>query len=374
MSQAIRVAIYTPLNRLPIPSGVPRHIKEIVPRLIADDRFEVTLLANRQQAETYLPSESRVWSQTHLMTFEQTTREMHVRWAMFGRPQFERMGGDADWVYLPADGFVPVRSAKLAITIHDVFQLEWRRRALHERLRGFLQWPVYMRAARDAKVIFTVSRFSADRINKLLGVPRSRIEVIYNGISEAFFRPNTASWLTAKTKIKMPDAPFFLVSGGLKPKKNSHGILAAWQKVASKCKNASLVVTGHNAPEAEAAARSLPRVFISPRLTDDELVATLGNASALVFPSLYEGFGMPALEAAAAGTPIIASSIPVFQELLENTPMYVDPNESNEIAQAMISILNDESGSLERAEIGKSIARKYTWEKVASRISDVFLA
>jgi glycosyltransferase involved in cell wall biosynthesis len=371
MSSAIRVSVYTPLNRLPIPSGVPRHIKEVVPRLMADHRLDVTLFANRNDAAKYLPGESQIWSQAPLVTFDQTTKSMHRRWGILGRPYFERMGGDADWVYLPADGFVPVRSAKLAITIHDVFQLEWRRRSLNDQLRGLSQWPVYWRAARNADVIFTVSSFSASRIIKLLGVPASRIEVIYNGISEAFFDPLEASWLTAKKKIGLPDGPFFLVSGGLKPKKNSRGILAAWEKVAVKCKDASFVVTGHNAPEAESAARSLPRVFVSPRLTDDELVATLGNASALFFPSLYEGFGMPALEAAAAGTPVIASSIPVFHELLEDSPVYVDPKEPNEIAQAMISIINGVNEASERIEIGKKLARQYTWEKVAERVSSV---
>lgn len=371
MRHPIRVAVYTPLNRLPIPSGVPRHIKEVVPRLMANPDFSVSLFANCTEAERYLAQEGPPWSTAPLTTFAQSARSMHRRWGILGGPSYEAMGGEADWVYLPADGYLPVRSARLAVTIHDVFQLERTQRSVGERLQGLARWPLYWRIASRADVIFTVSKFSASRIMHLLGVPASRIEIIYNGISPPFFERTSASWLAARSKIGLKDSPFFLVSGGLKPKKNARGILSAWERFTAIHKDGSLVITGHNAPEFETIARTLPRVYIAPRLTDDELVATLGEASALVFPSFYEGFGMPALEAMAAGTPVIVSSIPVFHELLEDIPMFVDPHDANAIADAMLSLLSTRQGIADRAEKGRRLARRYTWDKVAGRVSSV---
>lgn len=373
MSLSIRIAVYTPLNRLPIPSGVPRHIKEVVPRLMADSRLSVSLFANLAEAQRYLRQEGAPWSNAPLTTFTRSTRTMHRSWGLLGWPSFEAMGGEAEWVYLPADGYIPVRAGRLAITIHDVYLLERAGRAILDRVQGCARWPVYWRAARRADVIFTVSAFSASRIMNLLDVPASKIEVISNGISAAFFSPIRASWLTAKSKIGLPDGPFFLVSGGLKPKKNAHGILAAWERFCAIHKEGSLVITGHNAPKSEEAARTLPRVFIAPRLSDNELVATLAEANALVFPSFYEGFGMPALEAMAAGTPVIASSIPVFHELLGDTPVFVDPNDPNAISNAMLSLLSNDESIAEQLEKGRCLARRYTWDEVAGRVSDVLV-
>ena len=223
----MNIAVYTPLNRLAIPSGVPRHIIEVVGGLLRDPSLCVSFFANTAETEKYLPTQGPLWTNAPRVTFPQPTAQMARRWGLFNRPSFEAMGGRADWLYLPADAYVPVERAKLAVTIHDVYKLEppvpgedkWDH--YKARLR---HWVVYRRVAARAERILTVSQFSADRIMHHLGVPASRIHVVYNGVSPAFYQPDETQWPGVRDQLGLHEGePFFVYMGGLKAKKNGGG-------------------------------------------------------------------------------------------------------------------------------------------------------
>lgn len=370
------VAIYTPLNRLDIQSGVPRHIREIVPRLLGNADLSTSFFVNAAQAEHYLPREGQTWREAPRRTFGPSPGTMQRLWGIVGSPSYESLGGESDWLYLPADGFVPTRRAKLAVTIHDAYRLEeytpgsssFRHSA--DRLRI---GPVYWRAARGAKRIFTVSQFSADRIMALLHVPAERIEVIYNGVAPEFYSPDPILWPKAKAKAGLLGDEYFVAVGGLKQKKNGLGILSAWSRFCDRNRGRELLITGHSAPDMAARAqRAGDGVRFAPPLTDGELAVLISRATALLFPSFYEGFGMPAMEALAVGTTVIASDIPVFRELLRDAPLYVDPFDASDIAAAMEEVSSASESYRVRARATRSIATQYTWNKVAERVAEQF--
>src|SRR6266513_1790584 len=118
----LRVSIHTALSRLRIPSGVPRHIREMVSGLLRDDSVAVEFFVNRAEANHWLPNEDAAWQKAPVTCFSITTSLMVRSWGLFNWPSFELLGGQADWLYLPADGYVSTRKAKLAVTVHDVYK------------------------------------------------------------------------------------------------------------------------------------------------------------------------------------------------------------------------------------------------------------
>lgn len=365
-----RIAVFTPLNRLVISSGVPRHIIEIVGRLLRDNSSQVSFFVNRAEAEKYLPTQDEHWTAAPRTTFEQPTSGMVRRWGLFNRPSFECMGGEADWLYLPADGYVPVERAKLAVTIHDVYKLEppapGENRLEHYQAR-LRHWVFYRRAAARADRILTVSQFSADRIMHHLGVPATRIQVVHNGVSEAFFRPDSSRWPLLRERLGLLDAePFFVYAGGLKPKKNGGGIIAAWAEFERRHSAGRLIILGHHeAAMLERAKRSLQRAVFPERLTDAELAVTLARSTGLLFPSFYEGFGIPVVEAMAAGTLAVVSDIPVMREIAGEPGIYVNPHEPRSITEGILEALKCIDDRSDRVAAGRALAARYSWDVAA---------
>jgi glycosyltransferase involved in cell wall biosynthesis len=371
----MNIAVFTPLNRLVIPSGVPRHIIEIVGRLLRDHTVRVSFFANRAEAEKYLSTQGRLWADAPRVTFEPPTSVMVRRWGIFNRPSFERMGGEADWLYLPADGYVPVERAKLAVTIHDVYKLEpparGENRLEHYRAR-LRHWVFYKRAAARADRIITVSQFSADRIMHHLGVPATRIQVVPNGVSEAFFKPDLSLWPLIRGRLGLAvDEPFFVYAGGLKAKKNGRGIIAGWAEFERRQSAGRLIILGHHeAAMLERAKRSLQRSVFPERLTDAELAVTLAHSTGLLFPSFYEGFGIPVVEAMAAGTLTVVSDIPVLRELAGEPGIYVDPHKAHSIAEGLLQALNCVNERPNRIAAGRVLAARYSWVAAAQWVKD----
>ena len=370
-----RVSVFTPLNRLVIPSGVPRHIIEVVSGLLRDPSLQMSFFANKAEAEKYLPSQDERWTGAPRVTFEQPTSVMVRRWGIFNGPSFEKMGGEADWLYLPADGYVTVERAKLAVTIHDVYKLEPP--APHEdrwdhykaRLR---HWVIYKRVASRADRIITVSRFSADRIMHHLGVPASRIEVAHNGVSRAFFEPQEKNWNDLRGRLQLEEGQFLVYSGGLKAKKNGAGIIAAWRAFEERTPGFKLVILGHHdANFRERAVRELKRAVLPERLSDAEMAALLSRSVAMFFPSFYEGFGMPVVEALAAGTCVIASDIPALREIAGEVAFFVNPHDAGSMAEGIVRCVAAADERRERVAAGRKVAARFTWEACVARVRKI---
>lgn len=373
----MEVCVYTPLNRLAIPSGAPRHIIEVVSGLLRDHSLRISFFANEAEAQKYLPLQGPLWTEAPRVTFPQTVARVSRWWGLLNRPSFESMGGSADWVYLPADAYLPVKKARLSVTIHDLYKLEPpvpgenRRDHYQARLR---HWVVYRRVAARADTILTVSQFSADRIMHHLGVPASRIQIVRNGVSAGFFQPDLSRWPALRAKLGLTEGePFFVYAGGLKPKKNGPGIIAAWKIFESRGKAGKLVVLGqHESPTLAMARRDLLRAIFPERLDDGEMATLLSQATALFFPSFYEGFGIPVVEAMAAGTLAVVSDIPALRELAGELGIYVNPRDPRGMAAGLDRALQLGGERDERLAAGRRLAAGYTWGEVVRRVRASF--
>ena len=256
----------------------------------------------------------------------------------------------------------PLACANQVVTIHDASTLdhpEW-----FERKFATLYGWLLPRLAQRVRAIITVSSFSRERLSVRLRVPESKIHVVPNGLGEEF-RPTQASEPAADIDLK---TPFFLYVGSLEPRKDLRCLLQAWDLAAFK--DWRLIIAGDRAGifESVSLKTNSPQVIFTGRLENQELLGLYRAAHAFVSPSVYEGFGLPPLEAMACGCPCLISDIPAHREVCGVAPTYVPAHSVNHWVDALREASGWSAGERERRkELGLSIAHEFSWTKSADR-------
>ncbi len=263
--------------------------------------------------------------------------------------------------------FFPIRAKKKLVTIHDVYHLSiFSKLKLKEKI--YVK-TVFSRAFKKSDRIITPSTFSLSEMVCHFPKTVEKIEVIHNGVDfKKFSETQTIEKLTAiKNKYHLP-RKFFLYVGNIKPHKNLQGLLQAF-KVFSKdlsLNNYGLILIGQMQGLRRPALisqliDSQSNIKLLENVTDSELTAFYTLAKALVLPSFYEGFGLPALEAMAGGCPVIAAKSSSLPEVCGEAAYYIDPHDIQSIALAMKKLAGD--GVLRDTLRTKGFERvqKFTW-------------
>jgi len=248
-----------------------------------------------------------------------------------------------------------------AVTLHDasVFDHpEWFRPAFALWTR--LAWRIL---AKQAQMIFTVSEFSRERLQLHLKIPTEKICVIPNGVGKPFEPQSTRAIEAVKEKYDLK-RPYFLFVGTLEPRKNLGTLIEAWTRMDNRF---ALVIVGAEGKVFAQVGRIGNPTYIG-HIPDNELPALYSGAMALVIPSLYEGFGLPSLEALACGAPVIASNTSAFPEVLGDAALFIDPLNANEIAEAMQTIAENPSLANDLRARGLQRAAQFSWDDSARKI------
>lgn len=228
------------------------------------------------------------------------------------------------------------------------------------------------RAAKVSSRLITVSESSADDVARLCDVRREDVTVIHHGLDHDRFRPEASP----SSGSPAFDRPYILFVGNLEPRKNVPGIVDAFERSECCASGWELVIAGRPAWDADSSLRAI-RSARSGRVTylgpvDFEQVAPLmRSAHGFVFPSFYEGFGFPPLEAAACGAPVVASRRGALAEVLADSAVFVEPDDPDDIAAGM-DRLGDESVREDLSAKGLANARRFTWDQSARRHIDVY--
>jgi glycosyltransferase involved in cell wall biosynthesis len=217
-----------------------------------------------------------------------------------------------------------------------------------------LSWSIL---AKRAKAIITVSEFSKQRLQYHLNIPAEKIHAVYNGVGEPF-KPQSKKRIDEVKEKYGISKPYFLFVGTLEPRKNLKALLEAWKLLNSKTHE--LFISGG---EGHVFPQPKLQIANSKYIPDEDLPALYSGAKAFVFPSLYEGFGLPILEAMACRTPVIASDIEVFREIYGDTIMFINPREPQEIADAMKTMIEDQSLSENLRRCGFQKAAQLSWDE-----------
>jgi glycosyltransferase involved in cell wall biosynthesis len=264
------------------------------------------------------------------------------------------------------------------VTVHDL----WLDRHPEYSPKLFGQGSSSARARRTAwraKKVLTVSNFSADDIADRYGLPRERIAVIPNGVSDEF-RPvrDPAAFDALRRRIGLPDAPYILFVGGADPRKNHRALVRAFAKRAQELKEYRLVLVGDTVHRFGDMARTVAqcglesRTVCPGRLPIEDIRHLYSHADLFVFPSRYEGFGMPVLEAMACGAPVITSNCTALPEVAGDAAVLVNPDDEEELGERLVHVLGNPALRESLRAKGFDRARQFTWERAARQTVEVY--
>ena len=253
----------------------------------------------------------------------------------------------------------PGRIRRAVVTFHDLFVLSGDYSTSEFRARFAAQ---ARDAAARADALIAVSEFTKSQLTGILGVPASRVRVIAHGI-----RKLAVPALTRENVI--------LSVGAIQKRKNLVRLVEAFETVGPEWKLVLAGAAGFGAAEITEriqASRALDRIRITGYLSDQELARWYARASIFAFPSLDEGFGIPVLEAMAAGIPVITSNRSALPEVAGNDALLVDPERAEDLAESLRRFTQSPDLRREFAERGRRRANLFSWEKAVRETWDVY--
>ncbi len=346
------------------PTGVTRHALSQLERLARTPGISLTVISGRiTQPEGML-----YWASLEPKARRELplrTRDILRWWRLTPWPPIEWWTGAVDWIYCPAEFFVPSRNALLAVTSHDVWQTLQFETPRKRELLG--------RVFERADLILSVSRFNTDRLLEAFPACRGRVAYVPNAADDLFFDLATDHQRSlVRPDLGLPPrVPYLLSVANFQKRKNLVRFIRAATRLPEVATgDLAIVLIGTGAEqEARLLAATVeeagPNVLIRmPGYRQgNALRAIYAEATALVFPSLCESFGIPAVEAMAQGLPVALANSTALTEIGGGAGWYFDPVIEDEITAIVRNLLDDDDERARRAGLGKAIAAQYRWDK-----------
>ncbi len=347
-------------------AGIGRYATELVPRLAVQAADSLSLFYFdflRQAAAPHAPN-------AEIRTARWCPgRVVEKAWLMFGWPPFNFFSGQADVFHFPNFLLPPLSRGRSVVTIHDTAFLRMPE-TVETRNLHFLRTRI-AETIRRADAIIAVSDFTASEIKELLHADPAKVHAIHSGISPDFRAPPDDVIATISRRRGL-DRPYILTVGTLEPRKNIPFLIDVFEKMPDF--DGLLVIAGSPGWKY---GPILDRIKTSTRatdirhvehLSDDELRAVYAGADLFMFPSLYEGFGFPPLEAMACGTPVLASAGGALREVLGDGAVIMEEYDAESWAARAVGALRN----AELAEAGRRLVSRYTWEETARKTWQVY--
>ena len=258
----------------------------------------------------------------------------------------------------------PLTVPRQVVTIHDCGFFD-QANCYSPKFARWYQWLI-PRLAKRARKVITVSEFSRQRLLQHTGVAEERVVVIPNGVGRQFSVVSSDRQAEVRERLKLP-SHYVLYVGSLEPRKNLTGLLEAWRQLPVTQWGLSLVLVGGSGGQFQSVnlVNDLPSVVVAGYVSDTDLPAVYAAAELFVYPSLYEGFGLPVLEAMACGTPVVCSNSSALPEAAADAGVLVDPHDPAAIAEGMRRVIDDPALQAELRQRGLQRARDYTWDRAA---------
>jgi glycosyltransferase involved in cell wall biosynthesis len=286
-----------------------------------------------------------------------------------GRLSIEMMVRPPDVLFVPAHSLPPALPRASVATIHDLGYLHLP--GEHTPATRWL-WRISNGwSARRATRVVAISGATRDDLVRHERIPPARISVVHHGRAP-WFRPveDTAALDTVRARYGL-DRPYLLFVGTLQPRKNLERLLIAFDRVAAERPELGLALVGAGGWQRERLDRALADVCARDRVRllgyvpDQDLPSLYAGSLGLAFPSLYEGFGLPALEAMACGAPVLTSATSSMPEVVGEAGLLVDPLDVDAIAAGLARLADDPSLRCELGRRGLAQAAGFTWERAA---------
>ena len=269
---------------------------------------------------------------------------------------------------------------KFVTTIHDTTISFYPGKKMNSWWRKLAYNFVIRHAIGKAKKVITVSDNTKRDVENLFSTSSHKIQTVWNGIGEEFHKVSSVEQDAVKQKLGVR-APFLLYTGNWREHKNLPRLLHAFKNIleqSSTLKNLQLVITGKQDPYYPEVTQTIEQLELQNSvklvgLVDQEDLIRLYNAASVyVFPSLYEGFGLPPLEAMQCGTPVIASRISAIPEVCGNAVQYFDPKDIDDMSTQISKVLLDEDLQRDLTGKGEKQIEKFSWDKAANETLKIY--
>ena len=359
-------------------TGVEVYTSNLIRAMLQiDTTNQYVLFSNHfRRVSSALPSGARIEGKE----FHFPNRLLNLLFALIKWPHIDTLIGGVDVFFSPRFLFGAwSKKCRLVITSHDLSFIRapeffsWQRRIWHAILSD-------RKASKRSDLIIAVSESTKRDLIRLFQVPESKIRVIYPGLDQDRFvskkNPGENRELVRKFELHRP---YILVIATIEPRKNILGVIDAYERLCAMGERSVDLVIGGGLGWLY--RDTIRRINHSPQRQGIHFLSTLPedskpmlyrNASIFVFPSLYEGFGFPPLEAMSCGTPVIAAMNSSLPEVLGDAAVYVNPFDTDQIARAFFDVLRDAKLRLELIKRGLVRSKKFTWEQAARQTLQAF--
>lgn len=355
-------------------AGIGRYTREMVRALAAQDstlQYRLFVADARAVSLPELPGPNFKWSLTRL-----SERWLARLWYRLRLPlPIERWTGALDLFHAP-DFFLPPvqKRTRTMVTVHDLSFIRQPEMVMPGMTRQLNTW--VPRSVERADHVIAVSEATRLDLIELYHTPPEKISVLYHGVTPNFQPVTAPAQLAAvRQKYDLGESPFILSVGTLHPRKNYRRLI---QAVARLKKPLNLVIVGSKGWQYEEIFAEVDRQKLTEQthfvgfVAEADLPALYSAASLFVYPSLYEGFGLPALEALACGTPVIASNQSALPEVVGQAGLLVDPLAVDDITAAITRLLDDADLRQQLSAAGLRQAARFTWDDMAAKLSALY--
>lgn len=275
--------------------------------------------------------------------------------------------------------FLPgrIQANRIIVTLHDLMWIEYPELVFNDFFRqqliGFYGKIFIKKALENSDSIVAISKHTKDQAIKRYNISALNIHVIYNGVDRSYFDINASRDLPDEFKNR----EYIFSIGHTRPYKNIPRVIQAFKRISDEFPEIDLIIVGRGDYEVRlkkmvSEIEMQSRVIFAGYLPDEIMIPLFKNALFLVFPSLIEGFGLPVIEAMALGCPILASNIPVIEEIGGDAYEKVDPCSVDDIAEGMRRLLSSKGHRDSIRKLGYERAKLFSWEESAKKLLSLF--
>jgi glycosyltransferase involved in cell wall biosynthesis len=359
-------------------AGIGRYTRSLVDALLRvdqDDRFTL-FSAERPSGARSFPTAP----QARVVIGPLNNRRMTILWHRLRAPlPIEALAGRADVLHAPDFSLPPTLGARTVVTIHDLAFMTHPECSV-PTLRAYLNRVVPHAVRRADHIIADSQRTAADLV-ELLGVAPKKITVIYLGVDPSMRRVDDLATLAAAEARYGLQRPFALAVGTIEPRKNFARLIEAFSLARNRPGGPTqLVIAGRKGWLYEDVFEAVERLGVSDAvrfldyIPDGDLPTLYSLASVVAMPSLYEGFGIPVVEAMACGTPVVASSAGSLPEIVGDAGLLAPPEDVDALADALTRAVSDEALRAQLVARGYERVRAFDWDAAARQHVAVYHA
>ena len=351
--------------------GIGTYIRNLLRQLARLDRdSEYVLLARPDDCEALASIGANFRSVPETAGNYSLAEQIRIPWAL----RRERV----DLFHAPHYVLPLLVPCKAVVTIHDCIHLMFPQYLPNRMALAYARTSIRTAAKRATRVL-TVSESSKRDILRFVDVPADKIDVIYNAYDERFgLEPREEDIVRVRERYQLDDA-FVLYAGNVKPHKNLGRLIEAFHLVRKRgLDHLKLVLIGDQISKYAELRRAVHKhqlhkyVRFLGYLPEDTLAVMYRLAGVFVFPSLYEGFGLPPLEAMASGTPVVTSNVSSLPEVAGDAAVLVDPYDPSAIADGIYAVLSNQTFRDELRRKGLARARQFSWEASVGRVLEIY--